>query len=91
MSAAPAWWLALLAKAQRDKLTGFLTFSFRHGDIRHVKVEQVYFAPHEDGQRCPQGCGPMTSRDHGAMFVCESCGMKRTLAQLSQAARRDEP
>lgn len=86
---APAWVLALLGRAQRDKLTGFLTVSFRHGDIRHVKVEQVHFAPAAGAEQCPRGCGPMEAHDYGQMFRCPACGTKRTLAQLTQA-RRDE-
>ena len=81
---APAWVLALLARAQRDKLTGFLTFSLRHGDIRHVKVEQVHFAPAAGAEQCPRGCGQMESQEAGTMFRCPACGTKRTLAQITQ-------
>lgn len=85
---APAWVLALLAQVQREKLTGFLTVSLRHGDIRHVKVEQVHFAPHDPAAvLCPRGCGPMEKRDGGTLWVCE-CGAKRTAAQVAQASGR---
>ena len=85
---APAWILALLARAQQDHFTGFLTLSLRHGDIRHVKVEQIHFAPNASEPPCPRGCGPMTSRDQGTLWVCEQCQTKRTKAQLEAASPR---
>jgi hypothetical protein len=73
--------LALIDRAQHEKLTGSLTLSFRHGEIRHMKAEQVHFAPQPDGHLCPRGCGPMEGRDGNTMWVCPDCQTKRTAAQ----------
>ena len=83
-----------VAKAHRqwteDKLTGELTFVYRHGRVQHVRHGRIDFVDGEpksvraDVPTCP-ACGqPMRSRDSGAMWACEACGVKRTEAQLKR-------
>ena len=82
-----------VAKAHRlwleDKLTGELTFVYRHGRVQHIRHGRIDFVDGEgkstrrtDVPPCP-ACGePMRSRDGGALFVCEGCSVKRTENQL---------
>ena len=82
-----------VAKAHRqwteDKLTGELTFVYRHGRVQHVRHGRIDFVDGEGKSArgapvppCP-ACGePMRSRDGGCMWGCEACGVKRTESQL---------
>lgn len=72
------------------KLSGELTFVYRGGRLLHIRHGRVDYMV-GDGKfaraasvppPCP-ACGePMRSRDGGAMWGCEACGVKRTAAQL---------
>ena len=83
----------IVAKALRlwteERRTGILLFNFRHGTLRHVEHQVVEFPEGElksaRGQmvpRCPACGGDLTSRDAGAMWTCDACGVKRTSSQL---------
>lgn len=84
----PEWVVKIIVAAKRDKLTGFLVINLRAGEPRHVKTEQVHFPPSANSTSCPRGCGPMESKDHGTLWICEACGTKRTQAQVSNFGGR---
>lgn len=82
----PPWVVDLLERAKADAWTGTLSISYRSGEARCVKREDVVLPPVAKPAPappvCPRNCGPMEEKDYGNLFVCPTCGAKRTRGQL---------
>jgi hypothetical protein len=85
----PPWVAAEVSRWLRECRSGTLTLVFRHGQIRHLKRDDLVFAPAPErasGHACP-ACGEaMAARDYGNLWECR-CGVKRTRAQIQRAAQ----
>lgn len=82
----PPWVVEAFAECRASKYTGFTVINWRDGEVKHLEETRMRFGPKAVGltPTCPRGCGSMSPRDHGAIWICGACGLKRTRAQLSQ-------